>query len=244
MAMAGAERRGGGIAVRAAAVWRTAWRGVACGVARLLHELRRFRLSAQLHEREWSILSSDCVGGVMAHDLRLRFDSPTVNLFFDSNEGFVDYVAGLDYYRDAELLACGAALRGDGREYPVARLAGDGEHPEVVLHFLHYRTFEEAARKWRERSRRLRPERLCVVMHVKELDRSLLDRFAALPVVRKVILGYPASELEHPLFFKVSSLARFEPGRLLRYAGITGRRYLDDFDYVAFLNDGTIRASR
>ena len=32
------------------------------------------------------------------------------------------------------------------------------------------------------------------------------------------------------------------PGRILDYNGLSGRRYLDDFDYVAFLNDGTIRA--
>lgn len=238
------ERSGRECGARIASVWRVLRRGCGAVTARALHALRRRRMAARLRVREWSILSSDCVGGVMAHDLRLRFDSPTVNLFFDSNDGFVDYVGGLDYYRDAALLPGGEGRRSDGSAYPIGRLAGDDAHPEVVLHFLHYRSFDEAARKWRERSRRLRPDRLCVVMHVKELDGRLLARFAALPVARKVILGYRTSETEHPLFFKSPSLERFEPGRLLRFAGISGRRYLDDFDYVSFLNDGTIRASR
>lgn len=238
------ERRNERPGCRVASGWRLLRCGCVAVAARLLHELHRRRMAARLREREWSILSSDCVGGVMAHDLRLRFDSPTVNLFFDSNDGFVDYVGGLDYYRDAALLSCGVGVRADGTEYPIGRLAGNETHPEVVLHFLHYDSFDTAARKWRERSRRLRCDRLCVVMHVKELDERLLARFAALPVARKVILGYRTTALEHPLLFKVPSLERFEPGRLLRYAGISGRRYLDDFDYVSFLNEGTIRATR
>lgn len=36
--------------------------------------------------------------------------------------------------------------------------------------------------------------------------------------------------------------AIFGPGRILDCNGLSERRYLDDFDYVAFLNDGTIRA--
>ena len=42
----------------------------------------------------------------MAHDLRLRFNSPTVNLFFESCGDFIDYVADLRYYSQAELCEC------------------------------------------------------------------------------------------------------------------------------------------
>ena len=33
-------------------------------------------------DNPFSIISSNCVGGVISHDLGLRFESPTVNLFF------------------------------------------------------------------------------------------------------------------------------------------------------------------
>lgn len=45
------------------------------------HSFYRKRLVRRLTNLAPSILSLDCVGGVMAHDLRLRFNSPTVNLF-------------------------------------------------------------------------------------------------------------------------------------------------------------------
>lgn len=48
----------------------------------------------------------------MAHDLRLRFNSPTVNLFFESCGDFIDYVADLRYYSQAELCECPYAYEG------------------------------------------------------------------------------------------------------------------------------------
>ena len=57
------------------------------------HSFYRKRLVRRLTNLAPSILSLDCVGGVMAHDLRLRFNSPTVNLFFESCGDFIDYVA-------------------------------------------------------------------------------------------------------------------------------------------------------
>ena len=89
---------------------------------------------------------------------------------------------------------------------------------------------------------RLDFDNLCVVMQAAELDEGLLERFERLPISRKVILGYETLPLQSPSIFKMRSLDSFVPGRILDYNGLSGRRYLDDFDYVAFLNDGTIRA--
>ena len=79
-------------------------------------------------------------------------------------------------------------------------------------------------------------------MQAAKLDEGLLERFERLPISRKVILAYETLPLQSPSIFKMRSLDSFVPGRILDYNGLSGRRYLDDFDYVAFLNDGTIRA--
>lgn len=205
------------------------------------HSFYRKRLVRRLTNLAPSILSLDCVGGVMAHDLRLRFNSPTVNLFFESCGDFIDYVADLRYYSQAELCECPYAYEG-ARRYPVGMLKGNGTLPDIKIHFLHYRSFEEAREKWLERSGRLDFDNLCVVMQVAKLDEGLLERFERLPIPRKVILAYETLPLQSPSIFKMRSLDSFVPGRILDYNGLSGRRYLDDFDYVAFLNDGTIRA--
>ena len=167
------------------------------------HSFYRKRLVRRLTNLAPSILSLDCVGGVMAHDLRLRFNSPTVNLFFESCGDFIDYVADLRYYSQAELCEC---------PYAVGMLKGNGTLPDIKIHFLHYRSFEEAREKWLERSGRLDFDNLCVVMQAAELDEGLLERFERLPISRKVILGYETLPLQSPSIFKMRSLDSFVPG--------------------------------
>lgn len=194
---------------------------------------RRFR-----HVPPRSILSFDCVGGVISHELHWPFLSPTVNLFFDSYDAFLDYLTHLSYYAAVGLEPCGFGDDG-GHRYPIGVLPGNGTCPDVKIHFLHYPSFEEAEKKWRERSERIVFDRICVVMQVDRPERRLMERFAALPYDRKEVLTY--APFDAPFVFRLRSLDRFIPGRLLDDRGLLGRRFLDEFDYPAFLRDGTIR---
>ena len=210
----------------------------------ITHMCHRKRLVRRLTNHAPSILSLDCTGGVMAHELRLQFKSPTVNLFFESCADFICYVENLSYYATADVHELPYGQDGD-RRYPIGALAGNGTLPDIKIHFLHYHSFEEARDKWVERSARLDFSNLCVVMQAAAFDQGLLKRFERLPMARKVVLAYEKScSVESPLIFKMRSLDEFVPGRILDYNGLSGRRYLDDFDYVAFLNDGTIRAAK
>lgn len=64
-------------------------------------------------------------------------------------------------------------MRTRARRYPVGMLKGNGTLPDIKIHFLHYRSFEEAREKWLERSGRLDFDNLCVVMQAAELDEGL-----------------------------------------------------------------------
>jgi uncharacterized protein (DUF1919 family) len=51
---------------------------------RYREQIRSFKLKAErsrLTNKEVTIFSSNCIGGVIYHDLGLRFMSPTINLF-------------------------------------------------------------------------------------------------------------------------------------------------------------------
>lgn len=52
-------------------------------------------------------------------------------------------MADLRYYSQAELCECPYAYEG-ARRYPVGMLKGNGTLPDIKIHFLHYRSFEEA----------------------------------------------------------------------------------------------------
>ena len=48
---------------------------------------RRNRIRREkLKNNDFTIISSECAGGVIYHDLGLRFDSPTINLWFKPDD--------------------------------------------------------------------------------------------------------------------------------------------------------------
>lgn len=63
--------------------------------------LRRLYIVPQRRKKlvvkDFSILCSNCLGGVILHDLGLRFDTPTINMFFH-NLDFFDFIEHFDYY--------------------------------------------------------------------------------------------------------------------------------------------------
>ncbi len=51
----------------------------------------------RLKNKNFTVLSNNCVGGVILHELGERFNSPTVNLFFKA-EDYLKFLENLDYY--------------------------------------------------------------------------------------------------------------------------------------------------
>ena len=55
-----------------------------------------------LKNYDFTIISSNCIGGVISHKLGLRFMSPTVNLFIEPSS-FVKFCKNLTYYFEQPL---------------------------------------------------------------------------------------------------------------------------------------------
>ena len=93
-----------------------------------------------------TILSSNCLGGCIAHDLNLRFNSPTINLWMTPKD-FIRFCSDLRTYTQSELQFI--ELEGFREGHPVAKLNN------ITIYFQHYHTEEEARTKWRERCKRI-----------------------------------------------------------------------------------------
>lgn len=102
-----------------------------------------------------SIVSSDCTGGCLYHDLGLRFNSPFINLFLPSGD-YVRVVGDLKGYLSETLVE---ATDIKGFPYPVARLG------DALVHLVHYATVAEAKRKWDERVERFDYEHPLFIMN-------------------------------------------------------------------------------
>ncbi len=174
----------------------------------------------------FSILSSNCSGTIMYYDLQLPYTSPTVNLSIGMND-FVKMVKNLRWYMEQEFMQVET-----GEEYPVGRLG------DIYVRFIHYKTFEEAVRKWDERKKRISWDHLFII----GTDRAgctfeTIREFERLPYKNKVIFTH----VEYPEFPSSYYIKGFEKegelGIITDFRnGFLKRRYLDDFDYIRFLN--------
>lgn len=100
-------------------------------------------LRAKLHNRNVTIISQNCIGGVFYYDMNLAFTSPTINLFIWEPD-FVRMICNLEYYMNAELELFWA------EEYPIGILGGD-----VHIDFMHYHSCTEVRESWERRKKRI-----------------------------------------------------------------------------------------
>ena len=71
-----------------------------------------------------TIISCNCIGGLVYSDLGMKFFSPTINLFIKSPD-FVKFANNLKYYLSQELTLVSE------KEYPIGRI------DDIYIHFLH-----------------------------------------------------------------------------------------------------------
>lgn len=122
-------------------------------ITRRINKWLRFKFvipqkRVELEKKEISILCNNCTGGLILHDLGLRFDSPTVNMFFHELD-FFEFIEHFEYYIKQKLIQIpNPKYDPVAPDYPVALLSGGGKYKDLELHFLHYKSFDEAFQKW------------------------------------------------------------------------------------------------
>lgn len=190
---------------------------------RMYKEVKRMRLK----NRDATIISSNCNGEYMYYDMKLRFRSPTINLSFDMND-YVKLLENLRWYMEQPI----TPHQDDRFEYPCGMLG------DIEIRFNHYKTFEEAVAKWEERKQRINWDNLYIIaIDGDNCTEDSLHRFDNLPYKHKVIFTHrPRPDISSAFYLKgfedqpgVGVALRFKNQFLIR-------RYLDDFDYVSFLN--------
>ena len=98
-----------------------------------------------------SLISQNCVGGVIYHDVKQKFLSPTINLFILPKD-FIKFVNNLDYYLS---LTPKVEM---GKDYPIGTLG------DVKINFMHYSSPQEALEKWEERKQRVNFDKIFVIL--------------------------------------------------------------------------------
>lgn len=112
-----------------------------------------YQISIGKIDKNISIFCNNCIGAFVAHDFRLPFNSPTVNLMIPPSD-FIEYIANLEYYTNAPI----EPTKSD-QSWPIALLGG-----KVHIHLIHYKTVEEGVLAWRRRETRINAKRMYFVL--------------------------------------------------------------------------------
>ena len=186
------------------------------------------RLKSRLQNHGMTVISANCVGAFILHDLNEPFNSPFVNLYLSPND-FVRYLQNIEFYQRQSLTFIQSE-----KPYPVAKLA------DLKVHFMHYRNSQEAEQKWLARSARMNLDNLFIMMTDKDDAQGIayeeLASFDQLPFKNKVVF----TRKPYPEFKSAFYIKGFEKqnqvGDLFTFSGWNGVKYYDQFDYVAWFN--------
>lgn len=186
------------------------------------------RLKSRLQNHGMTVISANCVGAFILHDLNEPFNSPFVNLYLSPND-FVRYLQNIEFYQRQSLTFIQSE-----KPYPVAKLA------DLKVHFMHYRNSQEAQQKWLARSARMNLDNLFIMMTDKDDAQGIayedLVAFDQLPFKNKVVF----TRKPYPEFKSAFYIKGFEKqnqvGDLFTFSGWNGVKYYDQFDYVAWFN--------
>lgn len=195
-------------------------------ILNFLHERINKKNRKRLKNTTPTLICSNCAGGFIYHWLGLQFRSPFINLFL-TPEDFVTALENFDEFINTPI----CELEDSGKSYPV----GVGAFG-IKVYFMHYKSFDEAIAKWNERKKRIDKSNMGVMLtnYAGSGGHDLLKRFDALSYEHKVVfVPEPVDDIRSSFY-----LRKYDTGKknLYRTISTTGKRCIDQFDYVGFIN--------
>ena len=172
---------------------------------------------------DFSIISCNCIGGMVYHDLKMKFLSPTINLYIDTPD-FIKMCLNLKDYMEKELVDA------NNKDYPIGILG------DIKIHVLHYKSFKEAKESWDKRKERINYEKIFVIISDRDnFSENLLDSIDKIPY-KKVLYSHKKIEKDYVVY--VEKDKKFNTVRTLtdfiNFKGI--RKYEYYFDIYKWLS--------
>jgi len=144
----------------------------------------------KLRRTDFSIICNNCLAWGIYHKMGLQYTTPTVGLFFYS-EDYINFLENFEYYIRQPLKFTHTSKHPEANElrktirYPIGILGDD-----VEIQFLHYEDESEVANNWARRTKRINFDNLFFIYGDGELFREeFLHRYQELPFVHKIFFS-------------------------------------------------------
>ncbi len=176
------------------------------------------------------IICNNCLGGVILHDLGLPFNTPTINLFFRTHEEFIYFVQNID---DMQTITM-HEVHSDEYDAPVGEFKHNGHTVGII--FQHYKVFQSGYDKWTQRMKRLDLNKIVVLLESPDVSPEIVKAFSQIKH-KKAIISKPIQDVPD-YYVPLDIYDNWHPGKVLEYKSLFSlKRWVDDWDYISFLND-------
>lgn len=107
--------------------------------------------------KDITIISNNCLGGVLYHEMGRKFLSPTINLWFEDND-YLLFLHNLNNIKNKKLYES----HSHNANYPIGYLIADNGQ-KIFVRFTHYDNFSCAKKKWIDRCNRINYNNLYII---------------------------------------------------------------------------------
>ena len=189
--------------------------------------------------KDFTIISQNCIGGVIYNDLGLEFKTPTINLFIE-DENFIKLCENPKHYFsiDAEPKIEDYVDPIDNRiHYPKIKV------DDIEICCLHYKDCNSAVESWNRRRKRVNFDNMYIIANTWNLHnkKELVERLNKLKY-KKIIFSTKECNVEGT-FLLPGDIWKLDERSIAR-PNITdlkpkgfNRYYEDFFDIIKFLNE-------
>lgn len=185
-------------------------------------------MQSKLINKNFSIISQNCIGGILYHELNQQFLSPTINLWMSSSD-FIKFCQDLKKNLEADLVE----VKDSYKNYPVGRI------DDIIINFTHYDSFEETKKKWNERRDRINYKNLFFIMVEKDgCTEKEIEDFSNLPYRHKLVLTCNKyKNIACAYYIPNSKNEKGEMIDLTLYLNkFSRKRHMDRIDFISFIN--------
>ncbi len=194
--------------------------------------LRLYRLNNKNHNM--TIISRDCIGGVIYNQYGLKFLSPTINLFM-SMPDFNYFCLYLKEYIECDLSEIDNTLG-----YPLGELKPHNKKlPSIKIHFMHYINFIEAKEKWEKRKQLINWDKIYVInscaydREISETNKNVINLFNSIPYKKIIFIRYHMG-FDDEIIIKPKK--EYHVPYLLDKKRFSWKRRLNDYNLNKFFN--------
>lgn len=184
------------------------------------------KLRKKIKNKDFSIICSNCIGGIIYHRLGLKFLSPTINLWMYQYD-YLKFILDLKKYISLEL----EFIESD-YNHPVARLG------DITIYFNHYKTNEEAQKRWDTRKKRINYDNLFLIMYDKDgLTEENLEKLKTIKCRGKIVISNKKYRSMDYVIRIPANMDNIETRYRLDINKWTGKRKFEEkFNYVKWIN--------